>query len=291
MPDLSIVIVNYNTRDELRDCLESILAHRGDLSIETLVVDNVSQDGSAAMVRQFAPDVTLIEPGDNTWFTGGNNIGMRAATGEFVWILNPDTIVQADTMQIMVRYLREHAETGAVTCRMHFPDGRFQRTCSMVPRYLDLLSGYTLVGVIFSRWRDRRHRTMFYADWSRDSIRAVEVAPGSNILCRRSVLAESGLFDEAQKLYFTEDDLCRRINASGYPIHFLPDALLLHHEHTSVQKVQRLASQIYFDDLLVYCRKYYGPVLTLLLHALIIPTRYGMNLMQRLRGEHRTLSG
>ena len=82
------------------------------------------------------------------------------------------------------------------------------------------------------------------------------------------LLLDIGIFDESMKLYFTEDDICRRIIDSGKEVHYLPDALLLHHEHASVEQVQRLASQIYFDDLLVFCEKYYGKASAMLLNAL-----------------------
>lgn len=285
MPELSIVIVNYNTREQLRACIESILQNRGDLSIETIVVDNGSKDGSPDMLREYAPDVTLIEPGYNSWFTGGNNIGVKAASGDCVWILNPDTIVQAHTMQIMLNYLKTHEQVGAVTSLMQFPDGSEQPTCSMTPRYPDLLLGYTFLGVLFSAKRDSRRREMFYQNWDRKTVQAVEVAPDSNLMASRELLLEIGIFDEAMKLYFTEDDICRRIIDSGKAIHYLPDALLLHHEHASVEQVQRLASQIYFADLLIFCQKYYGLARMRFLQSLIIPTRWAMDFVQRLRSE------
>lgn len=285
MPELSIIIVNYNTCEKLRVCLESILQNRGDLSLEIIVVDNGSKDSSPDMIREYAPDVTLIEPGYNSWFTGGNNIGVKAASGDYVWILNPDTIVQPDTMQIMLEYLKTHEHVGAVTSLMQFPDGSQQPTCSMTPRYPDLLLGYTFLGVFFSAKRDSRRREMFYENWDRKTIQAVEVAPDSNLMASRELLLKVDIFDAEMKLYFTEDDICRRIINSGKEIHYLPDALLLHHEHASVEQVQRLASQLYFDDLLIFCRKYYGLVRMLFLQSLIIPTRWAMDLAQRLRGE------
>ncbi|MGJ3241038.1 MAG: glycosyltransferase family 2 protein [Anaerolineae bacterium] len=290
MPDLSVVIVNYNTKPQLQACLNSLLRHQGELALEIIVVDNGSVDGSQAMVRAHAPQVTLIEPGYNSWFTGGNNIGTRSANGDFVWILNPDTVVQAGTMQTMLAYLRQHEPVGAVTCLMQFPDGREQPTCSMTPRYVDLLLGYTFIGALLSGWRDSRRATMFYKGWERDSVKSVEVAPDSNLMARRELLLAIGIFDEALKLYFTEDDICRRILETGYDVRFLPDALLLHHEHASVEQVQRLASQVYFDDLLIFCKTYYGTVSAWLLNALVIPTRWAMGWVQQWRGEKKALS-
>jgi GT2 family glycosyltransferase len=289
MPDLSIVIVNYNTKKQLRECLDSIADQKGSLFIETIVVDNGSKDASATLVHEYAPAVRLIEPGYNSWFTGGNNLGVKAATADYVWILNPDTLVQADTMQKMLGYLKSHPETGAVTCLMRFPDGREQPTCSRTPRYLDLLLGYTFLGTLLSPVRNSRRKDMFYQGWERNSIKAVEVAPDSNLMLSRELFLKEGLFDEAMKLYFTEDDFCNRILKSGKEIHFLPDALLIHHEHASVEQVQRLASQVYFTDLVVFCRKYYGQLAAWFLQALVIPTRWAMDLKQRLRGEKKSL--
>lgn len=290
MPDVSVVIVNYNTCDKLKACLESLLRERGGLTLELIVVDNGSKDGSQAMLREhFANTVTLIEPGRNTWFTGGNNIGVRHASGDFVYILNADTVIQPNALPTMLAYLKAHPDVGAVTCRMEYPDGTLQATCSRVPQYLDLLLGYTLLGALLFFWRNARRRVMWYTGWERDSTRAVEVVPDSNLLAPRQLLLDVGIYDEAMKLYFTEEDLCRRILAQGKAIHFVGGALLLHHEHSSTKQVQRLATQVYFDDLLAYTRKYYGQWRAWLLHALLVPTRALMDLAQRLRGEKARL--
>jgi GT2 family glycosyltransferase len=288
-PDLSIVIVSYNTCEPLRRCLTSIQEQRGALEVEVIVVDNGSKDGSADMVRAHFPAVKLIEPGYNTWFTGGNNRGIQAASGEYVLILNPDTIIQPEMLPTMVSYLRDHPNVGAITCQMQFPDGRRQFTCSRAPRYPDLLLGYTFLGVPLAFWRNRRRQTMWYEGWQRDSTRAVEVIPDSCLMISLQQWHNLGGYDERLKLYFTEDDLCKRILASGCEIHFVAEAVLLHEEHASTSQVQRLASQVYFDDLLYFTRKYYGALAAWLLQALVAPTRHAMDAAQRRRGERKAL--
>ncbi len=289
MPDVSIVIVNYNTCEPLRRCLESIQTEKGDLSIEVIVVDNGSKDGSAAMVSQVMPQAVLVEPGRNTWFSGGNNLGFQQAHGDFIYILNADTRLQPNGLQTMLAYLKTHPNVGAVTCRMEYPEGGLQQTCSRVPAYIDLLLGYTFIGVLLKGWRDSRRHIMWYSGWSRDSARPIEVGPGSNLLCPRHVIERIKGFDEQLKLYFTEDDLCKKILDAGYEIHFVGDALLLHEERASTSQVWRLASHIYFEDLITFCRKYYGAPRAIVLRALMIPTRLAMNLAQRLRGERTAL--
>lgn len=280
---LSIVIVNYNTREPLRRCLESIRQQRGELALEVIVVDNASKDGSAAMVRAEFPEFTLIAPPENTWFTGGNNLGATQATGEFVFILNPDTVITPGALPTLLAYLDAHPQVSAITCRMEYPEGGVQNTCSRVPSYLDLLLGYTFVGVVLAPLRDRLRRAMWYDDWARDTTRPVAVIPGSCMLIRREWLF--GLFDPALKLYFPEDDLCRRILQAGGAIHFVAEALILHEEHASVKQAQRLASRIYFDDLITFTRKHYGSLAAAVLRALIVPTRAAMDWVQRRRGE------
>jgi len=289
MPDVSIVIVNYNTREPLRRCLQSIQAERGTLDIEVIIVDNASKDNSAAMVREVMPEAVLIEPGRNTWFSGGYNIGFQPATSDTIYILNADTRLQPNSLQTMLTYLKAHPQVGAVTCRMEYPDGGLQQTCSRVPAYVDLLLGYTFLGVLFQPWRDRRRQHMWYTGWDRASTHPIEVGPGSNLLCLRSVIEKIAGFDERLKLYFTEDDLCKKIIDAGYAIHFVGEALLLHEERASTSQVWRLASHIYFEDLLTFCRKYYGNIPATLLRVLVVPTRFAMGIAQRWRGERSTL--
>jgi GT2 family glycosyltransferase len=280
---LSVVICNYNTRDALAEGLESLQATLTDLRYEIIVVDNASRDGSAAMVRGSFPGVKVIESGANRWFTGGNNLGIRAAQGECVWILNPDVVIHPHAAQTMIAYLDAHPEVGAVTCRMIFRDGTLQRNGSCLAAYIDLLLGYTLLGVLFKPWRDRRRRIMWYAEWGRDSDRPIEVAPGSNLLVRRAILDQIDYFDEQFKLYFPEDDLCYRIRQTGHEVVYVAGATIVHDEHASTSQVQRLATHIYFNDLIAFTRKYYGRPRALLLAALIMPTRAAMLLAQSLK--------
>lgn len=288
-PDLSVVIVNYNTREPLRRCLDSIRAHSGDLAVQTLVVDNASKDGSAAMVRECAPEAALIEPGRNTWFSGGNRLGLDAAQAPYTLILNPDTLVQPGMLQAMLAHLRADPHVGAVCPQMRFPDGRIQRICSRQSKYADLLLGYTFVGALLPAWRGRRRAAMWYADWDRTTNRPVDVIPHSCKMGPTALFRAAGIFDPRLRLYFTDDDGCWSLRERGYTINFLADTCVVHEEHASVSQVQRLASQLYFSDLSAYCQKRFGAARAALLRLLVIPTRAGMDLAQRLRGERRAL--
>jgi GT2 family glycosyltransferase len=285
VPDVSIVIVSYNTREALRRCLESIRTHHGGLDLEVIVVDNGSRDGSVPMAREVMPGALVIAPGRNTWFTGGNNIGIRRATAEYVWILNPDTALRPGTLPTMLAYLRAHPRVGAVSCQMRFPDGRVQRTGSRMPGYADLVLDYSVLGLLLKPWRDRRRARMWLAGWPRDSTRPVEVVPDSNLMAPLALVRRLGAYDERFKLYFTEDDLCRRILEAGYEVHFVGDAVLVHEEGASVGQARRLASRVYFEDLLRFAEKHHGGSRARLLRALVWPTRRSTDFVQWLRGE------
>ena len=157
MPDLSVVIVSYNTRDLLRNCLHSLRQSEG-LALEIIVVDNASTDGSADMARAEFPEAILLAQSLNTWFCAGNNIGIRAATSDVVLLLNPDTEVAPDALALMRRFLRQQPDCGGVTAQLRFPDGSIQRTCSRRTDYLHLLLGHSVLGYLLPSLEARRAR-------------------------------------------------------------------------------------------------------------------------------------
>ena len=271
MPDLSVVIVSYNTRDLLRNCLQSLRASIG-LELEIIVVDNASSDGSAAVVRDRFPEVQLLAQSLNTWYCGGNNIGIQQASADYVLLLNPDTEVAPDALALMHRFLLENPQYKGVTAKLHYPDGEIQRTCSQVPGYLHLLLRYTLLGFLLPGPKNEVHNELFYGDWDRHSDRDVKVIPGSCTMMRRTDL----WLDDDLLLYFPEDSLAHRL---GGDMRFLSGAKITHHEKSSTRSF--FATRIFFRDLLVYCRKQHGTARTLLLWLLSRPVLWLMWLKNR----------
>ena len=261
MPDLSVVIVSYNTRELLRDCLRALRESIG-LELEIIVVDNASSDGSAAMVRDDFPEARLLAQSMNSWYCGGNNIGIQHASADFVLLLNPDTEVAPDALALMSRFLLENPQYTGVTAQLHYPGGEIQRTCSQIPGYLHLLLRYTLLGILLPGLRNEVHNELFYGDWDRQSDRDVKVIPGSCTLMRRQDI----LLDDDLLLYFPEDSLARRL---GGDMRFLARAKIKHHEKSSTSSW--FATGIFFRDLLVYCRKQHGSARAVLLWLLSRP--------------------
>ena len=271
MPDLSVVIVNYNTRDLLRNCLLSLRASEG-LSLEIIVVDNASTDGSAAMVRAEFPQAQLLAQSLNTWFCGGNNIGIRAATANYSLLLNPDTEVAPDALALMLSALRQNPDYAGVSGQMAYPDGGVQLTCSRQTSFLRLLLDHSVLGFLLPSLRRQSRERHFYGDWDRLSDRDVDVIPGSCMMMRRA----DTLLDEDLLLYFPEDALARKL---GRKCRFLAAARITHHEKSATCSF--FARRIFFRDMLVYCRKQFGIGPMLLLWLLSRPVYWVMWLKNR----------
>ena len=266
MADLSVVIVNYNTRDLLRNCLQSLRACDG-LDLEVIVVDNASPDHSAPMVDDEFPDMILLAQAQNTWFCGGNNIGIDRATADYVLLLNPDTVVEPDALPLMLDFIQEHPEYVGVTGQMHYPDGGIQQTCSKIPTYASLLWNYTPLGMLLPTLKKRVNQDLWYDGWERDSSREVDVIPGSCTMMRR----EDIRLDGDLLLYFPEDTLAQRHQR---PCYFLADAKIEHYEKAATQTWS--ATSIFFRDMMVYTRKHHGRLAMGLLWLLSRPLYWGM---------------
>ncbi len=271
MPDLSVIIVSYNTRDLLRNCLLSLRASVG-LDLEIIVVDNASADGSAEMTREEFPEVRLLAQTLNAWYCGGNNIGLDAARAEFALLLNPDTEVAPDALALMRRFLLENPDYVGATAQLVYPNGEIQPTCARVPAYRNLLASYTLLGYLLPSLKRELHKDVTYGDWDRRGDRDVEAIPGACAMMRRVELR----LDEDLLLYFPEETLARRHRRK---MRFLAAAKIKHHEKSSTRNW--LATSIFFRDLLVYCRKHHGAGRMLLLWALSRPVYWLMWLKNR----------
>ena len=271
MPDLSVVIVSYNTRDLLRNCLLSLRDSVG-LDLEVIVVDNASSDGSADMARAEFPEVKLLAQSLNTWYCGGNNIGIEAASADYALLLNPDTEVAPDAPALLHRFLLDNQAYAGATAQLLYPNGEIQRTCAQIPTFKNLLMSYSALGYLLPAHKRALESELTYGDWDRRSDRDVEVIPGSCTLMRRADL----WLDDDLLLYFPEETLAWRHQK---PMRYLAAARIKHHEKSSTRNW--FATSIFFRDMLVYCRKRHGLMKTLLLWTLSRPVYWLMWLKNR----------
>ncbi|NPA91848.1 MAG: glycosyltransferase [Chloroflexi bacterium] len=254
--DLSIIIVNWNVKDLLRRCLESIPAGAAGLSYEIIVVDNASTDGSPALQETF-PHVRWIQNRENVGFTRANNQGLRVAQGRYICFLNPDTYVHPQSLTTLVRYLEDHPRVGIVGPQLRYPDGTLQPSRYRFPTLWTALWESTPLEWAWPNnpWTRRYH----CADCPRDREHPVDWLNGACLVVRKEVIDQVGPFDEGFFMYSEELDLCRRAKEAGWEVVYLPDAVVTHYEGRSSGQVHLLRDLHFHRSKVRYFRKHHGP--------------------------------
>ncbi len=233
MIDLSIIIVNYNNRKVLKDCLASIYSSTRKASFEIIVSDNGSTDGSGQMVRTEFPQAKLIENGENLGFIKASNLGLKIYRGRYAMLLNNDTVVKSGAFDRMINFMDKTPEAGACAPKLLNTDGTIQHQG----------------GLFIKKF------------WNASSPIVIDFAIGACLLVRRDVIDRIGFLDE--KLFFYNDDLdwCLRIRRAGFKIYFIPDAEVIHYGGYSSKRVfnRRLFVEG-FQGGIYFCRKHYGVI-------------------------------
>jgi len=264
---LSIIIVSWNVRDLLRACLASIADGRGDLSLDVIVVDSGSADGTPAMVRDDFPWVTLIARPDNVGFPRGNNIGIRQARGEKILLLNPDTEVAGDALATMVNFLESHPDVGVVGPQLRYPEGAIQSSRRRFPTVATAFWESTWL----EPWAPRPVLDGYYVrDRPDDATQDVDWVMGAALMTRREVIEQVGLLDEAYFMYSEELDWCYRIKQEGWRVVYLPEAQIVHHEGKSSEQAVTARHVNFQRAKLRYFRKYHGRAVATLLRLFLL---------------------
>lgn len=259
MIDLSIVIVNWNTRRLLLNCLASIdrglgaevppLRERA----ETIVVDNGSQDGSAEAVREKFPWAQVLALDANRGFSAGSNAGLRRARGRFALLLNSDTVLGPGVLAHCLGFLVAHAEVGILGPELRSPEGRRQRDIHAIPGWLTELVPKGLLEMLWPRrFPSKRQGYLQAVD--------VPAVLGAALFVRREVLEQVGLLPEDHFLFLEETDLCLRARRAGWRVVHLPGAFVTHIHGASSKKRLPAETRIeYQRSLFLFFRKYHGP--------------------------------
>lgn len=268
-PDAATIIVNWNTRELLRNCLTSLEQSKSDRLSQIVVVDNASSDGSAAMVRAEFPGVTLIQPGRNTGYAAGNNLGIQAVHEPYILLLNPDTEVTAGAIDRLARFLDDHPRCAVVAPQLFSPGGAVQRSCRGFPEPAALLAELTGIAQIWPSLSGYR-----MAGWNHDTERPVDQPMGSALMTRREAIDEAGLMDEQFPLFFNEVDWIYRIKKRGWEIWFTPTARILHHVGGSTRQIPLRSAWLSHTGLHAFYRKHYRSRLRPALYRVVIAAVY-----------------
>lgn len=255
MPVLSIVVVNWNTRALLRQCLLSIQQETL-VSHEIWVVDNGSSDGSVDMVRAEFPTVHLIANQQNRGFAAANNQALSLCQGHYVLLLNSDTIVLTGALDRMVATMHAHPDIGALGCQLLNADGSLQASAhKFYSNWRSLIENRLTARI----WPFRHARTPFLTFWDHSHARAVDWVTGAALLVRRNIIKTVGLLDERFFMYGEEIDWQMRIKSAGYQVWYVPNARIIHLGGGSARQARQAMNRKELESREALIRKHYSP--------------------------------
>lgn len=243
---LSVIIVSFNTRDVTRECLNRVLAYGSGIDMEVIVVDNASTDGSAGMVAEEFPQITLLTCEKNLGFAGGNNVGIRAAAGRFLLLLNSDAYLFPDTLPTTLQAMADHPRWGILGVKLVGIDDAMQPSARMLPSAWTKFLVISGIASKFAKWPFLGGPD--YSWWDHSTEKTVGWVPGAFFLIRREVIDTIGLLNEKRYfLYFEEIEFCRLAAKAGWPVVFYPHAKCIHlggQSSASTGRVTRAGRQL-----------------------------------------------
>lgn len=254
---LSVVIVNYNVEHFLEQCLHSVYKALKNVEGEVFVVDNNSVDGSVDMVREKFPQAHLIANKENTGFSKANNQAMHISKGEYVLLLNPDTVVMEDTFEKVIQFMDEHPDAGGLGVKMIDGKGKFlpeSKRGLPTPQ----VAFYKMSGLSNIFPKSKRFGRYHLGYLSDDEVHEIEILAGCFMLMRKSVLDEVGLLDETFFMYGEDIDLSYRIILGGYKNYYFPDTSIIHYKGESTKKSSVNYVFVFYNAMIIFAKKHFS---------------------------------
>lgn len=254
---LSVIIVNYNVKYFLEQCLLSVLRACDGLSVEVIVVDNASSDGSVDMVKQKFPNVKLIANADNTGFSKANNQGIKTASGEYILLLNPDTVVAEDTFSECVLFMNNHPEAGALGVRMIDGKGNFLPESKRgLPT--PAVAFYKTFGLSFLFPQSKTFGKYHLGFLPENETNEVDILSGAFMFIRKAALDKAGLLDETFFMYGEDVDLSYRIQQAGYKNYYFADTTIIHYKGESTRKGSLNYVRVFYKAMIIFAEKHFS---------------------------------
>jgi len=255
MIDLSIIVVNFNVKEFLKNLLDSIKKASQNFSLEIIVVDNASDDGSVEMIKDKFPEIILIENKSNLGFGKANNQGLKIAKGKFILLINPDTLVAEDTFVKMIDFFNANPDTGMAGCKILNPDGTLQLACRRsFPGPWTAFTKVTGLSTLFPKSKLFAKYNLTYLD--ENQTYEVDAISGSFMMLRKEVYEKVGGFDEQFFMYGEDLDLCYRIQKAGYKIYYVHTTQIIHYKGESTKRSSLDETKIFYQAMHLFVKKH-----------------------------------
>lgn len=276
--DLSVIILSFNTRELTLACVQSVFAARDDLALEVIVVDNASSDGTVAALQAACPEMCIIANSQNLGFSRGNNMGLRAAQGHYLMLLNSDTIVQPGALRALVNFMDAHPNAGACGPMLLNEDGSLQPSGRPLPSVWRLFVDMTRLYRLWQRDVFAQH----HRDYTQPA-RVGEVS-GAALLIRHEAYERVGGFDEKLFAYYEDVDLCKCIADAGYAVYYAPDAKVIHLWKRSSRAAPEQTYRAGQTSARYYFRKHHGPLAQAVVQAMLLAKEAALIVANAMRG-------
>ncbi|MDD5772642.1 MAG: glycosyltransferase family 2 protein [bacterium] len=278
---LTISIVNWNTKELLKNCLESIFQNYSGNDYEVIVVDNNSNDGSIEMLEKCFPRVKKIKNEYNAGFGKANNQAMAVCEGEYILILNPDIVIKKGSLEKMLDFLEKNESAGAAGAKLLNPDGTVQMKgfYRKFPSLMQILLFKSVLYKIFRHFEGISSRYFEYQDIN--NLHEVDQIPGACILVKREVYKKIGGFDEEYFIWYEDVDWCYRMKKAGWKLYYLPEAEITHYGGQSFLNIDTGEKIVlFYTSLLKYFKKNLPQKDYFLARSIIISNFMIVNILQ-----------
>ncbi len=268
---LSIIIVNWNSWDYIKKCLDSIIRYSKGINYEIIVIDNASTDNTVQNIKAYYPWVNLIALTENHGFPKANNIGFAEARGKYLLALNPDTEIKENTLQLSINFLEEHPDYGCVGVKTRKASGEIQLSCARkFPTFKGILLNILFLDRIFPKLTRADNIDMAY--WDHEDSRDVDMVSGSYMMFPKSLYEKIGGFDERIPMFLEDFEYCKRISDSNFKIRYIADAEIIHYGEKSTSKaVPGWIAELRFEGFYLYIKDVYGtPIANNFVKALVV---------------------
>lgn len=266
--DVSIIIVNYNTRELLKQVIESIKATVKRVEYEIIVVDNASKDGSVEMVRESFPKILLIDNSENLGFSKANNIGIKRSSGRYVLILNSDTVMVDNCIEDCVNYMDRDSSIGALGCKIVLRDGTLDKACKRGFPTPEASLFYMLkLDKLYPNSERFGKYNLTYL--SEDEINEVDSLVGAFMMVKREAINKVGLLDEDFFMYGEDIDWCYRIKEAGYKNIYYPKAKIIHYKRESSKKRRFMTIYEFHRAMYLFYHKHYRKKYNILVTGIV----------------------